>query len=439
MRVEDLFKRPLNVRDTLTSPEMVGMTLPAEIRLKADTDLTMTKRSRVLWELTLLSVVLIALSIVLVVRNAYEADSGSYGVIVFASAGTDVCLRTPGKPETVTFPIPGTYRDQVPLTFRVSTNPPEALRGFRWKQRPDGVNWLCEIDVEPPEQGATVKWESFVLLLAESPARLPAHSVVEPPDAASEWLRPTACVQSDDPQIQSKADELAAGTDDVQGIVQRAITFTSGLQNRCGDHHDSLDARKGLDCGGSCTNRANLAAALLRAQGIPARTLAHLPTWSGRLYEHWLIEYWHPQVGWVWAESSTGELQPERTSIVVLNVANPFDEDRAFDDSMRHSGIIPGAPEWSVHKLSDELTRCRTDPEYSGNCAIVVLESAEAENFRALCDDAQLAYAQLRSLAVGGESDLELYDRIKRAVRIGTVPALRKALRRAANSQGPTE
>ena len=96
----------------------------------------------------------------------------------------------------------------------------------------------------------------------------------------------------------------------------------------------------------------------VRARGIPARTVAHLPTWSGPLYEHWLVEYWHPGAGWVWLESSLGQFRPPPCSLVVLNVANPEDEDRAFDP-LQCRQVMPGAPHLSVHVGSEELHRAQ--------------------------------------------------------------------------------
>ncbi len=168
------------------------------------------------------------------------------------------------------------------------------------------------------------------------------------------WTRSTACVQSDDPAIREKANELAKGTEGVEAYARRVIEFTAHHQGKEGVPFDTLDARKGLDCGGSCTSRANLAAALLRARGIPARTVAHLPTWSGPLYEHWLVEYWHPGAGWVWLESSLGQFRPLPCTLVVLGVANPEDEDRAFDP-LQTRQVMPGAPHLSVHVGSEPL------------------------------------------------------------------------------------
>ena len=214
-------------------------------------------------------------------------------------AQAQAAVATLGKDDVgvLTFPIPGTYRDQVPLTFDVKVEPPRALKSYRWVRRPDGRNWLCEVTVAPTQEGALVRWEALVLVGRGKDDPLPRAAQPEAPKDAAAWTRSTACVQSDDPAIRDKAKELAKGTEGVEPYARRVIEFTAHHQGKDGVVFDTLDARKGLDCGGSCTSRANLAAALLRARGIPARTVAHLPTWSGPLYEHWLVEYWHPGAG----------------------------------------------------------------------------------------------------------------------------------------------
>ena len=69
-----------------------------------------------------------------------------------------------GASGTVSFPIPLVGEHQVPLTFALDVQPPEALSGFRWVERDDGLNWLCEVDVVPPATGASVAWTALVLV-----------------------------------------------------------------------------------------------------------------------------------------------------------------------------------------------------------------------------------------------------------------------------------
>src|SRR5581483_6570692 len=250
---------------------------------------------------------------------------GGPGLIRATSTAT-VRPAADGGEGTVTFPVPGTYRDQVPLDFVVTSTPANVIKGYRLVQREDGLNWLCEVRVAPPKEGALIRWEALVLVGDRAAEALPKATEPSVPEEAKPWLKSTGCVQSDDPAIRAKAEELARGAPDLEAYARRVIQFTGNNPVKANSYW-TLDARSGLECGGSCTSRANLAAALLRARGIPARTVAHLPTWSGPLYEHWLVEYLHPGAGWVWLESSLNQFRPAPPTLVVINVANPADED----------------------------------------------------------------------------------------------------------------
>ncbi len=211
--------------------------------------------------------------------------------VLRATAGATVRASEEGDTGLVLFPIPNLYRNQVPLTFSLKAKPESALLSFRWIPREDGRNLLCEAKVKV-ERGKDVdlSWEALVLAIAGPEEPLPVVKEVEQPDHAKAWLVSTRCAQSADKDIIVKADELAKGTTDILDYVRNVLAFTSKNQG-IGTTYRFLDARSALESGGSCTSRANLCAALLRAHGIPARTLSHLPTWSGPLFEHWLVEY----------------------------------------------------------------------------------------------------------------------------------------------------
>ncbi|MGB0951793.1 MAG: transglutaminase-like domain-containing protein [Planctomycetota bacterium] len=275
--------------------------------------------------------------------------------VLLASANVSVRQGEKQEAGVVTFPIPLINEHQVPLTFDLLVEPPDALVGYRWVQREDGLNWLCEAEIHPPKEGAQVRWESMVVVLPRKDKRLPAASKEPAPEETAVWLQSTACIQSADEDIVAKAQELGAGKKSTGKFVENVLAFTSSHQGDPGAEFKTLDARAALDCGGSCTSRANLAAALFRAGGIPARTSAHLPTWSGPLYEHWHVEYWHPGAGWTWVEPTLGKLRPQPISMVVLNVANPGDEDQGFDPIISHSGVMIGVPRFSVHELSESI------------------------------------------------------------------------------------
>ncbi len=275
--------------------------------------------------------------------------------VIRASANVVVGPAEDGSAGRVLFPIPLLTEHQVPLTFDVVTTPAGALTSFRWVPREDGMNWLAEIEVAPTLP-VEVAWESLVLVGERRDAPLPEAPRPEVPDEAAPWLESTACIQSEDPDVVAKAHELIDAGGDVGDFVAGVIAFTSTNQGD-GAEFRTLDAASAIHCGGSCTSRANLAAALLRAGGVPARTSAHLPTWSGPLYEHWHVEYWHPGAGWTWVEPTLGKMRPAPFTFVVLNIANPEDEEQGFHPVIAHSGVMLGVPRYSVHELGEGLAR----------------------------------------------------------------------------------
>lgn len=346
--------------------------------------------------------------------------------VVRASAGTSVRAARAGDRGVVTFPVPALTAHQVPLAFSVKTDPADALVSFAWRQRDDGRNWLCDVTVAPSTDGAAVQWESLVLVAARADAPLPAAAEPAAPADATAWLRSTACVQSADPAIAAKSKELAQGADGVEAYVRNVLRFTSTNQGT-GARFDALDARKALDCGGSCTSRANLCAALLRAHGIPARTQAHLPTWSGPLYEHWLVEYWHPGAGWTWVESTLGKMRPQPWTLVVLNVANPDDEDLGFDPRIRRSGVMIGVPLWSVHNIAPPLLRKYRKGSVNVANPVARLEGTDAE-IAAAFDAARAAFEGLAVRLRKGEVDAATAERIAKALETKRATDLRAAI-----------
>lgn len=339
----------------------------------------------------------------------------------------------PGAAGTVTFPVPGVDRDQVPLALRLEVQPAEALTASRWVRRADGRNWLLEVDVAPPGDRVLVRWEALVFVGGRPPAALPPAAAPAAPEEAAAWLRSTGCVQSDDPGVRAKAEELARGTTDVGEYARRVARFTT-LNPYRGELLRALDARDALRSGSSCTGRAQLAAALLRARGIPARTVAHLPTWCGPLFCHWLVEYWHPGAGWVRMEPTLDQPQPPAWTTVVVNVAGPADEDDAFAWT-RASGVMAGVPRRAARELTGGLRPLADPAEQTRRGAVnratpeITLRGTEAE-LDGLRAAARRAFDGWAVPGRPADTDRGRTDRLLAAARTGRAEPLTDALRR---------
>ena len=88
--------------------------------------------------------------------------------------------------------------------------------------------------VAPTKDGALVRWEALVLVDRGKSDPLARAEKPETPEEAKPWTRSTACVQSDDPAIREKADELAKGTEGLEAYARRVIAFTSHHQGKPG-------------------------------------------------------------------------------------------------------------------------------------------------------------------------------------------------------------
>lgn len=299
----------------------------------------------------------------------------------------------------VSFAVPGTYRDQVPLAFEVKAEPAKAMKGYKLRLREDGLNWVCDVAVNAGGGEVMVWWEAAVLVADRKPAALPKATAPEVTAATERWTRATGCVQSDDPGVVKRAEELAKGTADVGEYAKKVTEWVANNQGT-GKPFYTLDAAAAIGCGGSCTSRANLAAALLRARGIPARTVAHLPRWAGPHYVHWLTEYWHPGHGWVTIEPSNNQIQPDPSTYVVLNVANPDDEEHAEFASLR-SGVMAGAPRLSSRDIDGGIVPLmnykgiRFDTRVLGLAVPLAKVTATDAEWRALTAAATAAHAKL--------------------------------------------
>lgn len=172
---------------------------------------------------------------------------------------------------------------QIPLTYTVITDPKDALVECALRSRED-LNTVVSLRLRGNrDDEIEIKWASLVLMVTNAGA-----ADVDRPEP---YLRATSCVQSDAAEITKLAEDLwpTGGTTDVFAVeIQR---FIGSLKQK--RQPRSMDALGILESGGNwiCTANANLAAALLRARNVPARSLAVIPVTSQRLEMHRTVEY----------------------------------------------------------------------------------------------------------------------------------------------------
>lgn len=242
----------------------------------------------------------------------------------------------------IAFPLPPAFEDQAPIHFELIAKPEAAVKEWTLHER-HPHHWVVELTFAPLKAGEQVEleWRCPVLIRDRDyrslPREAPLPKAEDLPEEVRPWLAATACVQADDPQIVAKAQELRGESDNLIEIAERFTEFPRQVWEEEGPYASQLDAVTALTQRGSCTSNANLVAALFRASGVPARLLACYPTNGQPLQTHYIVEYFLPGYGWVWAESSVGQTPWKPYEEVVVNVVYPDDEDQSF-----------GEPRWAA-------------------------------------------------------------------------------------------
>lgn len=272
---------------------------------------------------------------------------GNGGGLIGVLGGARVKLLRTGTHELL-LPLPQFTETQIPLCHALVTQPREAAKQCRLHLR-DGANAVIIVELEGQrDREVQMDW-SAVILIANQPAS-------RAPQAAEVHRSATPCVEYSASQVQTLADRLwpASGKPaeyaaNIQGFI-RQMKQTKPPR--------SLDALGILESGGNwiCTANANLAAALLRAKGLPARSLAVIPPTGQRLEMHRIVEYSEADLWHAFDPSSLQTNVPLKPwQNVIMAVTTPADEALAMKP---RAGAALGCP--YGHEL--ELVRGHLTP-----------------------------------------------------------------------------
>jgi hypothetical protein len=224
-------------------------------------------------------------------------------------------------PENFESPTYNQRIDGFQLTFSVQP-------GKRSEERDRRGNSIVRVVWQNPGQPIDVSMtctasNKTLLQKIESTAPFPPSGI---PGDAEVYLRPTGQVQSDDPAISAKSRELVQGVRTEFDAVQRILTWVVDHM-RYVTPPAQYDALYSFSSGkGNCQNYSHLAAALMRAAGIPVRivngmTLKQPYTvktadgeFSFRLGQgrHSWIEVYFADAGWI-------PFDPQQTELFVSN------------------------------------------------------------------------------------------------------------------------
>jgi len=207
------------------------------------------------------------------------------------TAASPAALEAASRPATVRLPLPQATPTQYPFDLTLDVTPSDRLLGTSVVD--DHGNQRLEVQLQRGEQPYRVqlRWNSLVLLPLNRPPvatwDVPLPEVEDLPAEVRPYLQASATIQSEDPEIVEVAETFPADT--CVGVLREVLAWLadqdmrSRIRQNSGRSQDmrsrnrqnsgrGQDARTVLRNGGDESGRANLAVALLRAVGVPART-----------------------------------------------------------------------------------------------------------------------------------------------------------------------
>lgn len=229
------------------------------------------------------------------------------------------------EPFEVYFHIPVMVEGQRPIALNLWTRPACRATSYRVLSNYSGINQVMEVSIRGLNANETVRlmWESYTLVepnnYMDMPRSIEKTSEEALPKDVRPWLAATDFIQANHPDIQALAERLVKSETNVVEIADRIANFTANeIEYKGGGAQDALTT---LQMGYAvCTGKADLAAALLRASGIPARVLLVLPI------THYIVEYYAHPYGWIRLESTMGiNPNPNQRNLVNFR-AHPEDE-----------------------------------------------------------------------------------------------------------------
>ena len=198
-----------------------------------------------------------------------------------------------------------------------------------WDQRtrllPDGSTEVTVV-VDPSASLGTAPW--------------PRHAPL--PTSVAPWL-PSSLAP---PEIRELAEEIVHGALTQAEVSARILTWVSVNVHHAEDpgHDDPIPA---LTSGsGSCIARSLLSVALLRAAGLPARTLHGLLVHEGSGGEpgavelHRFVETWIDGAGWVPSDPGESVHVVDTRHVVISDDALPYDPETQRGLTLRRQGAL---------------------------------------------------------------------------------------------------
>jgi hypothetical protein len=246
--------------------------------------------------------------------------------------------------------IPIITNDSVPILINIprKNNYNLEVRNFNFKNIRNDRN-LIRMTLSNCEKNKRnyIAFEAYTLMkitdVSDMPKSVSFNSYSSLNKAKKNYTSASLTCQSDHPDIKSRALKFIQTNRDEANVIEvlrRIINFTgNGIEYVGGSPQTALDTLKlGYAV---CTGKANLAVALARALGIPARVILVCKT-------HFLVDFWIPDYGWVRADSTRAIFPVPKNYRTVIWIANIKDEN--------YAGPIGGVVAyWGTENYSDSI------------------------------------------------------------------------------------
>lgn len=261
--------------------------------------------------------------------SAHPIESGKMAIAIGDYAATSMSAT---EEPYVRVSIPLAIGGQTPLAIRVTSDPPESVRGL--STLADRENRPLEIRLRPMEAAETIalRVETWTMLRDRKLSDGKNVALPNPrgrlPETVALHVASAPGVEIEAPIVIAAGKALEVG--DLATTMQSLIDLLSQrLDDEGGGNQGAVSC---LASGkGVCTGYANTAAAVLNSRGIPTRIVACTFA-DRRLQEHYLVETWTKTLGWSRCEPQGGFPYGD-TRAMVLRIVYP--------DSWRSSGNVP--------------------------------------------------------------------------------------------------
>lgn len=228
-------------------------------------------------------------------------------------------------------PMPLLWHSQIPVSFRLWSEPEGWVRSVTLKPLAEG-GMVADVQLRGGTRGQSFDlfWHGDVLISPSAASPIPPDITLPLkaiPAEARPWTRATWCCNFDDPELAKAAHAIRekAGNS-AAAVIAQTLDLMERTHRNAKAPSTCQRASNALTQRVVCTGNANLGAALLRAQGIPARIVAGYPLWAGPLQTHYIVEYWLPDTGWRLMETTECTDDPPPWNQVEVALVSPQGE-----------------------------------------------------------------------------------------------------------------